>query len=239
MTMLIVLIHRKVLCTQVPVHVDGAEVGLVVGAGDGHTIARVHSAAKSRRHVGARLLERLGDTVLPASGVVEIVIAGHIFVPAIVGVVALLLVARVNQRVGRVLRVEVAVGRHNGEDAHRGQKHASKEPAADLDGEATQPGELSAILHRGHENNDEEDEKRGDEADNSEGEAVVEVKVIHDLDRGDDLVVARPRGSEDADSEADDNKEAGGEDKPHEGGERLGLGRRQETSEGKGVEQDH
>ena len=173
------LSHGEVLSAQVPVDVDRAEVGLVVRGGDGHAIARIKQALVAPGHVGAGLLEHLNDVVLHAVHVREVVVAGA-------RTCGLLPRARVDGRVDWGVALEGIVAGEGDDDGDAGDRQTANGPTGHLaDRLGGRRLDLAVdVIGRGQAHKrDDEDERRGDVANNGEGEAVRVVEVVRQLDR--------------------------------------------------------
>mmetsp|Transcript_2840 Transcript_2840/g.7963 ORF Transcript_2840/g.7963 Transcript_2840/m.7963 type:complete len:444 (-) Transcript_2840:876-2207(-) len=151
----VVLALREVLGAEVPVHVDSAQVGVVVVVEDGRApVAGVEAADVAARDVGARLLEHLHEVVLHALDVVEVVVARR-------RVVRLLRFARVDGRVHLhllegVLRGGDADGDGGGDDEADGEAHHHLDETADR---LLLVELLRALLERGEAKDDGKDEE--------------------------------------------------------------------------------
>mmetsp|Transcript_7274 Transcript_7274/g.14108 ORF Transcript_7274/g.14108 Transcript_7274/m.14108 type:complete len:369 (+) Transcript_7274:207-1313(+) len=126
---LIILACGEVLGTEVPVHVDGAKVSLVVPLSDGNApLARVHPAFVAGGHVGAGLLENRNNAVLHALDVRKVLVAWA-------GVVRLLPLARVDVRVdgGRLIELaDACCDTHGSDDTENHPDEKGEHRGSDL-----------------------------------------------------------------------------------------------------------
>mmetsp|Transcript_11827 Transcript_11827/g.37583 ORF Transcript_11827/g.37583 Transcript_11827/m.37583 type:complete len:415 (-) Transcript_11827:246-1490(-) len=233
----VVLALGEVLGAEVPVHVDSAQVGVVVVVEDGRApVAGVEATDVAARDVGACLLEHLHERVLHALDVVEVVVARR-------RVIRLLPFARVDGRVHlhlleRVLRGGDADGESGGDNEADKEAHRHLD---ETDDRFFFVELLRALLERCEAEDDGKDEERAGVAEVADGEGPVVDEVVREADFGDEVIVARPLRLVHADREAHDDEEARGEGEPDEAGEALGelCGEREQADESQSVENDH